>query len=65
MENKELVRVVFYVQDSFNNPHFLRKSSVGYMTREQYENCEKGNGQTCFDIGNDYYAKTFPETITK
>ena len=60
-----LVRVVFYAQDDFNNPHFLRKSSIGYLPKDIYEESLKGNAQTCFAVGADYYAETFPETITK
>ena len=59
--NIELVRVVFYVIDDFKNPHILRKSYIGTMTKEQYENYSG----TCFDVGSDFYAKSFPETITK
>lgn len=65
MENRELVRVVYYVQDCFENPHVLRKSSIGYMPKGMYEECEKGNGPTCFDVGSDYFAKGFPQLITK
>lgn len=65
MKNDELVRVVFYVQDSFNNPHFLRKSSIGYLPKDLYESSKKGNAQTCFEVGDDFYAERFPETITK
>ncbi len=65
MENNELIRVVFYVQDSFRNPHFLRKSSIGYLPKNLYEQSKNGDAQTCFDVGDDYYAERFPETITK
>lgn len=65
MKNQELVRVVFYVQDTFENPRFLRKSSIGYLPKDIYEQSIKGNGPTCFDVGDDFFAKHFPETITK
>lgn len=59
-----LVRVVFYVVDDFANPHFLRKNSIGYVTREQYEACTKYGNYTCFDVGDDFYAEHFHDTIT-
>ena len=67
MENYsgKIVRVLFYVQDTFENPHYWRKSHIGYMTRSAYEVAVKQN-RPVFELGSDYLneAKRMPETTT-
>lgn len=63
-KNEKLVRVVFCVIDDFANPHFLRKSHIGYMTESSYETAVKQN-RPVFDVGTDYFAETFPQTMEK
>lgn len=64
MENEKIIRVLFYVQDTFENPNFLRKSHIGYMKESDYKMAVSQN-RPVFELGSDYLneAKKMPETM--
>lgn len=65
MQSEKIIRVLFYVQDTFENPHYLRKSHIGYMKESDYKLAVENN-RPVFELGSDYLneAKRMPETMT-